>query len=176
MILISFKVADLRPEGMKLSKFNEVMRNAWQRVGEYWHQNYLGLHFGPGAKQRYGYIDRSGEGSRMTYSTKAKNGSVELSEQRKYTQRKHDRFGHSDPLEFTGRSRRATRQLDVRATRNGARVVLHAPAFNFKNLHSPINMADEVRAILPEEFRQLEIIMMRKIEQQLARASNNSKR
>jgi len=58
------QIAEVRARGWHtLSKreFNNLMKKAWQRVGEFWIQNFLPRHFQPGAASRYGYKRRSRE-------------------------------------------------------------------------------------------------------------------
>jgi hypothetical protein len=84
------------------------MTDAWAKVGEYWHQTILPKHFTREGDREYGYAPRT----------------------RAYMIRKARKFGHQDPLVFSGELKReAFRICDVRNTSKGAKVVLHVPAY-----------------------------------------------
>lgn len=103
------------------SAFNAILREAWQKVGEFWHDNFRLEHFKNSAMSRYGYTPRRGENG----SGRPFKGS--------YTAKKLKSKGHTKPLVYTGESMRRTEQRDIRPTRDGVRIHLHAPLFNFRS-------------------------------------------
>lgn len=75
---------------------------------------------------------------------------------RGYEMRKLKRFGHTRPLEFSGRSRLRSRTFRVAATSNGVR--LRYPrlrAFNFRNPNSAVDMRAEWEKLLPDELERV---------------------
>lgn len=65
-------------------------------------------------------------------------------------------IGHSRPLEYTGQSRElAMASKTIYATKNGVKVVINAPAFNYRNPYSEVDMRAEMTRVLPEENAEL---------------------
>ncbi|HUX15040.1 MAG TPA: hypothetical protein VMW52_01120 [Phycisphaerae bacterium] len=110
-----------------------LQKASWEAVGKFWHATMLRKHFTPGGAAEYGYTPR----------------------QRGYTESKLEKFGHSNPLEWTGESKRGAAREDVRATFNGVRVVLHAPKLNFRGKDSNVRMSEEMRTISTAEGKTL---------------------
>ena len=140
---------NIRVEGMPgLSKRqgHELTRRTFNDLGIYWHKKLRLKHFTHAGAREYKYTPRSGEqypfGSKKFWAS--------------YTGRKKRRFGHTNPLQYTGLSKRLTRLRIVRPTRNGVKVVLRARAFNFRNSHSRINMRKEATTISDREIPLLE--------------------
>jgi hypothetical protein len=114
---------------------NAAAKEAWPDAGEHWFGEIRPKHFTPEGAREYGYHKRKGEnqsGARFD---------------RSYTGRKLKKFGHTNPLEYSGESKRRTEQGRVSATSRGARVVMNAPALNFKHPKSRIVMRAELAAI-----------------------------
>lgn len=90
---------------------------------------------------------------RFTHAHAAKAGYQER--QSKYIRQKLKRFGHTYPLEFSGRTRRLIESaFKIVATSNGCNVrYAGANTLNFINTRArnPINMAMEFTKVLPEE-------------------------
>lgn len=120
---------------------------AWDATGNWFDANLRDLRFTPEHALKAGYYKRKGEG--MPVGSKAWKSS--------YTGRKFKRFGHTNPLENSGKTREALRA--------GGRIVSfsdkvrvrypQARVFNFRNPKSRIDMQDEFRRILPDESTQL---------------------
>lgn len=114
-----------------------LAREAGHFAGVYWHQHFRPLHFLPIAFARYGYAVRS----------------------KKYSVRKYRLKGHSDPLVFSGESRRRTEIEDVRARYRGGvahvSVVMHAPTLNFRRHPESPDMRGELTTLIPEELAEI---------------------
>ena len=113
---------------------NNLMRSTFTDLGVWFHDNLMEKRFTPEGARELQYAARSPS----------------------YQRRKKRQFGHNDPLVWSGRSKRSTLQIqDVRttATRNKveARVVIHAPALNFKNPRSRVHPRKEVVRISTRE-------------------------
>lgn len=131
-----------------LRQQNEIAREVAYDVGLFWHQNYLDRHFTREGAKAYGYEPRQGD-LQKPFTDKW---------YRTYTGRKYRTFGHRDPLKFTGRSYRYLKlpRFRITATRGVAklRILLGAPAFNFKNFRggrSKVNMAKDISTLLDSE-------------------------
>lgn len=134
-------------ESLKPGRINGIVRNALGNTGMRWRSRYLRLHFGNAAATRYSYTPRSGErGSGRAYA-------------RSYTAQKAAKYGHTRPLELSGSGRReaeSSKVVNPVANKNGARVEIPLPRkFNLRGKGSKVNMADEIRAVLPVELSDL---------------------
>lgn len=147
-----------------------ALRRAIHKTGEYWHREYLPIHFANRATRRYGYAYRAGEsGSGRRYK-----GS--------YTYQKANRIaidgklpiGETKPLVFSGDSRKRalTQQRIVSAAPSSTRcyvdVRLNAPALSLRHAGSKIDMVREVTTIADLERQQLEIVFGRAFEAEIA--------
>jgi hypothetical protein len=128
------------------SGLNAILKAAWQKVGEYWHQHFREEHFKNSAMSRYGYTPRRGESG----SGRPFKGS--------YTQKKLAIKKHTRPLVWSGESMRRMEQRDVRARKDGVRIHLHAPVFNFHPAMGRVDMAREMTRVTDAEFRELETV------------------
>jgi len=72
--------------------FNELIRESWEDVGDYWHENFLDKHFTPAGADEYGYAPRSGE----TGNPHPKGFWAS------YSGRKQKYLHHKNPLVFAG--------------------------------------------------------------------------
>lgn len=71
---------------------------------------------------------------------------------RAYEARKLKRYGHTRPLEYSGRARLASRSVRVTSTQHAGRVRYPGlRVFNLKHPNSDVNMREEFLRILPEE-------------------------
>jgi len=132
------------PGAMTKREFrNEILKPAWKELGEWFHKNLLPIRFTNAAKQLLNLAPRGGEAPGTSYKAF----------RRSYTGRKVRMKGHRKPFVWSGTSERnATKIRDVRATSNGTRIVLHAPALNFRNKHSAIRMNEEIRRVAESEY------------------------
>src|SRR5690606_28023279 len=90
---------------------------------------------------------------------------------RPYQMRKQKRFGHTNPLQFTGRTRRAVRAARIAATSNGAKVsYAGARALNFRNpkAKNQINAAMEFVMVTANEANRLAARFDRSLDRQLS--------
>ena len=139
------------PSDAQLGKreYNNLRKESWFTTGKYWFQHFREKHFTKAGAQEYGYKRRKGELIAKS-SPRYK---------RSYTGRKEAQFGHTDPLVFTGESKRASRQSNIRSTNSGVRVSLPGlRKFNFRHPRSQINMAEEMRTI--SEVEKLRLIQV----------------
>lgn len=143
--------------GFPRREWNEIRRAGKRVVGIFWHKKYRPEHFKNSAFSRYGYTPRAG----MRKSGKAF--------RRSYTGRKLARHGHTRPLEFSGTSRRLSRQRKVSATRNKVKVSMPINAFNYRPRNSQVDMVAEMRTITVDEARTMTRLYGRYIEQRLKR-------
>lgn len=125
-------------------KKNEIYKEGFVAALTIWHAKFSDKHFTNAGATEYRYTPRSGErGSKRKFK-----GS--------YSARKLKKFGHTRPLEFSGESRRRVRASQkIKATSKGGRCILSAPALNFRNPKSPINMREEVTRVSPRERTEL---------------------
>lgn len=115
-------------------------RKGWLAAGVWWHTECRPKHFTRKAYQIYGYTPRMGEGGTATKIFK-----------RSYTGRKLKKFGHTNPMVWSGVSERLTRARDVRATAKGVRIVMNAPALNFRPKGGRINLRAELQTLTHSE-------------------------
>jgi hypothetical protein len=133
------------PVALKRNEWNAIKRDIYEELGVHWHDEFRPKHFTNRGATEYGYTPRQGEN--MGKDTK---GFF-----RTYTGRKLRKFGHTRPLVKTGVSEKLCKIRDVRATRNGVRVVIHARTFNRTNPGTQINMREEITAFSDREDREL---------------------
>lgn len=124
------------------------LKESWANAGKFFHLNMRDKRFTKEHAMKAGYALRKGEESGI--GTKAFF--------RSYTGRKLKKFGHTRPLEFSGRTRAAVRAANISSTSNGGKVA-YAGANTF-NYHNPFSKPElrpnlEFRRIIPEEAEQL---------------------
>lgn len=118
--------------GILAKERNRVQRECFYEAGAFWHSRMLRHHFTRQAFSRYSAVYK-----RRKF---------------KYEKRKLRMFGHTNPLVYSGESRRLALSIqDVRATSRGNRIVLHSRKLNFKHPKSQINMREELTYISPAE-------------------------
>jgi hypothetical protein len=126
-------------------ELNSINREAARSMGHLWRQRYFDKHFTLAGANEYGYAPR--EGSSLRPGVKGF--------KRTYTGKKLAKFGHSHPLEYTGESReRASTPRIVATAKRGeakVRVIMNAPAFNFKRPGSAIDMRKELTTVSRRE-------------------------
>ena len=129
--------------GFPAKSKNAAAKATYEGMGLFWHENQLDKHFTHAGAREYNYAPRqTAEPGARTFA-------------RSYTGQKLKKFGHTLPLVKTGQSRRLCRIRDVRPSSKGARIVLHARTFNFKNALSFINMRQEVTSVSKTDEEQL---------------------
>lgn len=135
MILLKWRIRGPIPGVISRREYQDMVRTALHAMGIHWHSHFLAKHFTFAGGMEYGYTKRTAE----------------------YEKRKARTKGHRQPLVWSGRSKeRATSLREVRATFRKAEIVLHAPALNFRNRHSQVNMIEEIRAVSDAEVAELE--------------------
>jgi hypothetical protein len=126
-----------------IKNWRKIQKEALRDGGVFWHGTFLPIHFTREAYQRYGFMPRMGEG-----------GTASKNFKRSYTGRKLRKWGHTNPLVWSGISRRlatARRPNGVRATAQYCRIPIPAPALNFRPKGGRINLRREVLAIIQPE-------------------------
>lgn len=144
--LIAIQVTDRGNTPRRLQKtMRQVMKAAWETTGQHWHAEYRELRFDPNYARRAGFTRRKGEG--------LPRGSAAF--RRSYTGRKVRIYGHENPLEYSGDTRRRIRSTTLSATSKGVKLRYSANKFNFKHPKSRVRMSEEFRTITPQDERQL---------------------
>jgi hypothetical protein len=158
MILIDFALVRSGVANMRASDWNQIAKGAYIEAGEHWHKHFRALHFTPSGARKYGYAPRAGEN--LPFMSKRW--------RRSYAGRKWLKHHHRNPLVLTGESRARTERLDVRGTRNRASVYLHAPALNFRNPHSQVNMRQEMLTVTSDEVDAMTRAAQRQLDRDVA--------
>lgn len=124
--------------GVVAKEWARIRKEAWTALGDYWHQHFRERHFTKGGGKLYGYTPRKGEnltGKKFWQS---------------YTGRKQKKWGHTNPLVFSGLSQVLTRNRNYSVTKT--RITIKLPGgFNRRNKHTSVNMRDEITTVLPQE-------------------------
>lgn len=148
MPLMGITIVEEGFAGISKRAANEIRKQTLAELGEKWHGDYRNKHFTPAGASEYGYKKRK----------------------KAYNRIKKRIFGHTNPLEFTGRSREASRHHRVASTRHDVRVIMPGVrAFNFKNRHSNINMREEFTTVSDRERTKLETFTQRRLVRRLNR-------
>lgn len=131
--------------GLTKSDYRTIGRTAIQNVALMWQYRFKRLHFQPFAGAKYGYTPRS-----------------PLYRNSEYAFGKKRAPGPIRPLVFSGESERlamASHTVRAKATtheRYHADAIVNAPALNFKNKNSAIDMRKEMTTVIPSEAKQME--------------------
>lgn len=163
--MIAFDITVERTGGAALKKrdYNRIRSQAYSAAGTLWHQRFSRKHFTHAGARKYGYTKRKGQ--EFAFGSKAF--------RRSYTGRKWRKFRHTNPLQYTGESKRIVAgQTKVKATRRGAvkaSVIMPARTFNRRPAGSMINMRIEMTTVATDETRQ----MGTKVEQVMVRGIKN---
>jgi hypothetical protein len=131
------------PRGIQKA-VTEALRDGWYQAALYFHLTLREKRFTAEHARKAGYAPRKGQDK----------GQGSKSFWKSYTGRKMKKFGHTRPLEFTGRTRKAMATANISATTKGATIRYPgARVFNYRNpLSDPaMNLNLEFRTILPEE-------------------------
>lgn len=146
MLLIRIAETGTTPRGLR-GQIRQLQRSAFTRIGEYWHRYHRPKHFTKSGASEYGYLARSV----------------------KYEKQKLRKYGHSNPLVFSGESRELSRARAIRATSHGVRIVMPSVRkLNFTPKGGRIKMADELRTVSAAEIKQLEAIAQHVIDKKAA--------
>lgn len=156
--LIQIKERGPTPRGMQRT-WNASSKVAFLEAAEFFDDHLRDRRFTHTHARAAGYKRRKGE--------LQPEGSKSF--RRSYTGRKKRQFGHTRPLEFSGKTRDRLRSGGRRtSTSKGARISYHqASVFNFRHPKSQIDMAAEFRTILPEENQQLALAYDRRLDREL---------
>ncbi len=150
-------LAELATGRRKRSAVNRAIKAALSAAAAAWHRDYYERHFTPAGARLYGYYRRKGEGMAP--------GSKPF--RRSYTGRKLARFGHADPLKFTGEGFQRGKVSRIVATRRQAKVVLPS-VFNYRHPKSRIDMRAELTRVLDPEAAALREIAAAEMPRHLA--------
>lgn len=132
--------------GPTRSEINEIIADAYANMVLHWHTNFRPKHFTEGGAREYNYAPRS----------------------RKYKARKRKKYGHSNPLQFTGESKRLSESYTLFKSRNGARVRMPVRTFNRRPAKFTGNMGREFTATSDREIKIYGILTRRYLKQRLA--------
>jgi hypothetical protein len=148
------------PRGMA-RRLNDCAREAGAQMGTFWWTQFRPKHFTREGAREYGYAKRRGEGA----GTKSKEWWTS------YTGKKQRKFHHTLPLVWSGQSRTLAGIRDVRATatrnRTRVRVVIHAPALNWRNPVTAIDLRDEMTRVSASEAEALTGVFERDVTRRL---------
>lgn len=147
MEIRAVKVTDRGATPRRMLKVhNAANKIAWYQTGLHFHGHMRDNRFTEAHAREAGYKKRKGESL-----PKGSKGY-----RRSYTGRKERKWGHTRPLEFSGRTRDAVRTARITSTSKGARVSYSgASTLNFKHPKSQIRMNEEFRTITRAESEQL---------------------
>lgn len=155
---------------MAARELNNINRDAAQEMGHHWHREFRPKHFTHAGATEYGYTPRAGE----------RGSSSKVKFARSYTGRKLKKFGHTNPLVYSGLSRDLTRIPNIRstATRGNAtcRVRMNAPRLNMRNPTTKINLREELSRISSGESKQLADVARRTIQDRFAAIRSRSQK
>jgi len=137
------------PGSAQLSQanFNRVKKHTWIKRGHQWHDQFRDIHFTKQGAAKYGYRKRVGEES----------GARGKKFWQSYTGEKLRRFGHTDPLVYTGQTRRRARQRKITATatktKSKLRITLNTPVLKFRPKGWPYSLRAEMVQVAPDEVK-----------------------
>lgn len=143
--------------------FGNASKLAWATTAEYFHEHLRDRRFTPEHAQAAGYARRKGElqpaGSK--------------SFRRSYTGRKQKRFGHTNPLQFTGETRRRiASEFNITSTKKGGKIAYRgASKFSFRHPRSRVRMNEEFRRLIPSEIETLADVFDAALDDELAKLS-----
>jgi hypothetical protein len=134
-------------KGISKTEFNAMRRKSLVAAGELWKRDFLPLHFTPQGAAKYGYTPRSGE----------QGGVGQKKFWQSYIGKKLKAKGHKRPLVWSGRSEERSKNTSFKPIAQASRVVLRitipAPALNFRNPYTSVNMREEITTITPDEVQ-----------------------
>ncbi len=140
-------------DGMKKADIRRLVKQELLDSVDFWHSEFLPMHFKRGAKQKYGYKDR----------------------EKRYNERKRRKKGHTRPLEFSGQMKRELlRRVRLTGTSKKATGSMSAPRYMYKYQPGQPDKASEVTAVTQRELQQMAFQMDRKLQKKMNR--NRKKR
>lgn len=159
-------------------------------IGNSWQKKVLPGHFTMSAYKKYDYADRQGMNEewirqkvqeffreRLAHFKSRRRKAPFISYataerrviRRSYVGRKRSVRHHNLPLVWSGFSRNAALSRNVRATSSLTRVVIKAPALNFRKPGAP-NMREEVTRVIPSEEKVIEKEFLASVERELKKS------
>lgn len=121
------------PRGMA-RRINGMKKRAWEDTGKFFHTEMRDNRFTHAHARAAGYSPRKP----------------------KYERRKRKKFGHTYPLQWSGRTRRDVREARISSTSKGAKVsYAGARVLNFRNPKSKVNAAVEFATVTQREADRL---------------------
>ena len=139
--------------------WGQILKKSWLKTMDFWHRFLLKKHFTDSGGLEYRFQPREGESGN--------------SGQRKYSQtyigQKEDKYGHTNPLQLTGKTKRqAMAVMDARPKQSGGDLVLHVPYYIYLKPYakSPA-MASELSAISFRDIDKLVKILDSSITQEV---------
>ena len=163
--MIAFEITIERTGGAALKKrdYNRIRSQGYTEAGRLWHRRFSRKHFTHQGARKYGYKKRKGQ--EFAFGSKGF--------KRSYTGQKWRRFRHTNPLQYTGESKRiVANQTRIKATKRGAvkaSVIMPARTFNRRPAGSMINMRVEMTTVTSDETQP----MAAKSEQVMVRGIKN---
>lgn len=147
MIPIKYEIRDRGPTPRGMRKvLNAAKKEAWFDAAVHFHATMSDERFKHAHATKAGYAPRS----------------------RNYERQKLKKFGHTNPLEFSGTTRRLVRAATITSTSTGARVRYPgARVFNFRNPKMKANMVVEFTTVLQEEANEIARVFDQKLDQKL---------
>jgi len=141
--------------------WNDIIRAAWQPVGDYWASHLHAKHFTQAGGREYGYAPRQGETGNPHPSGFWAS----------YTGQKQKHLGHKDPMVLTGELRDASKcyRVVAKATSKGseARIVLpRAQKANLMPKHGKISLRDELTTVSEQEVPALVAVFDAEVQRQ----------
>ena len=133
------------PPAMRKRDWNKLIKFTFRKLGEFWPSKMRPKHFTKAGAKEYDYTPRAGED--LPFGTRAF--------WRSYTGQKLRKYGHTLPLVYSGLSMEQTHRRDIRATSKGVRIVMHAPALNFRHPKSEVDMRAEMTRVSGREETQI---------------------
>lgn len=138
-------------------------RVAWRETGEYFHDQFRDNRFTPEHAKEAQYYKRKGEN--LPFGSKGW--------ARSYTGRKFAKFGHTNPLEFSGETRKAVASANITATTKGVKVAYAgARKLNFQHPKSRIKPNEEFMRVTRDEVEQLARVFDNSLDRALLQSEN----
>jgi hypothetical protein len=125
------------------SRINDILRDEYAEMGTWWWRNYRPKHFTRAGAIEYGYTPRTA----------------------RYETRKRRKFGHTNPLVWTGESKAASQNARIQATAKNVKVVMQMPRLNWRSRPTAPDMARDMRTVSEREKQ----VLVRRFGQGLAR-------
>jgi hypothetical protein len=147
MVPVKYTIKDrgATPRGMRKA-MNASTKQSWFDAGLFFHDQLRDKRFTHAHATKAGYADRS----------------------RNYERRKLKQKGHTNPLQYSGTTRRAIRTASITSTSKTASVRYPgARVFNFRNPKSQANMVVEFTTVLADEANQIAQVFDKSLDRKL---------